>query len=148
MGETRRIRAGLIHQLAILNPHPESVPINLLVQVPGTPLHGTTPLDGLDLLRTIAAARITMPRSIVRLSAGRTQITDELQALCLHAGANSIFLGDKLLTTANAGEDHDHTLLQRLDVTLADQPIKASEQDAAFSATMPLPARPLTTTPT
>lgn len=123
MGETRQVRAGLIHQLAILNPHPESVPINLLVQVPGTPLHGTAPLDGLELVRVIAAARITMPRSIVRLSAGRTQMSDELQTLCLHAGANSIFLGDKLLTTANAGEDHDHDLLKRLDVALATTPI-------------------------
>jgi len=123
MGETRRVRAGLIHQLAILDPHPESVPINLLVQVPGTPLHGTDALDGLELVRTIAAARITMPRSIVRLSAGRTAMSDELQSLCLHAGANSIFLGDKLLTTANAGEDHDHDLLDRLDVTLAQSPI-------------------------
>ena len=125
MGETRRVRAGLVHQLAVLDPHPESVPVNLLVQVPGTPLHGTTPLDGLELVRTIAAARITMPRSIVRLSAGRTAMTDELQTLCLHAGANSIFLGDKLLTTANAGEDHDHALLERLNVSLAVSPIQA-----------------------
>ena len=118
MGETRRVRAGLVHQLAILDPHPESVPINLLVQVPGTPLHGTTPLDGLELVRTIAAARITMPRSIVRLSAGRTAMTDELQALCLHAGANSIFLGDTLLTTPNPGDSHDHELLGRLDTRI------------------------------
>ena len=125
MGETRRVRAGLVHQLAILNPHPESVPINLLVQVPGTPLHGAPALDGLELVRTIAAARITMPRSIVRLSAGRNAMSDELQTLCLHAGANSIFLGDKLLTTANAGEDHDHELLQRLNVNLARSPVIA-----------------------
>jgi len=130
MGETRRVRAGLIHQLAILDPHPESVPINLLVQVPGTPLHGAAALDGLELVRTIAAARITMPRSIVRLSAGRTAMSDELQSLCLHAGANSIFLGDKLLTTANAGEDHDHDLLDRLDVTLSQSPIVARLAEA------------------
>jgi len=120
MGESRRQRAGLLAQLAQLDPHPESVPINLLVQVPGTPLHGTDELDGLELVRTIAAARIMMPASVVRLSAGRSQMSDELQALCLHAGAASIFLGDKLLTTANPGEDHDRELLDRLDTTLAE----------------------------
>src|SRR5690606_1913131 len=111
MGESRRDRAGLLVQLANLDPHPESVPINLLVQVPGTPLHGTAPLDPLELVRTIAAARLMMPASVVRLSAGRSQMTDELHALCMHAGANSIFLGDRLLTTANAGEDRDRELL-------------------------------------
>ena len=120
MGESRRQRAGLLAQLAQLDPHPESVPINLLVQVPGTPLHGADELDGLELVRTIAAARIMMPGSVVRLSAGRSQMTDELQALCLHAGAASIFLGDKLLTTANPGEDHDTELLERLDTQLAE----------------------------
>ena len=120
MGESRRQRAGLLAQLAQLDPHPESVPINLLVQVPGTPLHGTEELDGLELVRTIAAARITMPGSVVRLSAGRSQMTDELQALCMHAGAASIFLGDKLLTTDNPGEDHDTGLLERLDTSLAE----------------------------
>jgi biotin synthase len=124
MGESRRVRAGLIHQLAILDPHPESVPINLLVQVPGTPLHGVAKLDGLELVRTIAAARITMPLSVVRLSAGRSEMTDELQALCLHAGANSIFLGDTLLTTPNAGEDHDRDLLDQLGVRLATTPLQ------------------------
>ena len=119
-------RWAAVHQLASLDPHPESVPINLLVQVPGTPLFGTATLDGFELVRTIAAARIIMPASVVRLSAGRTEMTDELQALCLHAGANSIFLGDKLLTTANAGEDHDHDLLQRLDIAIAKVPITAS----------------------
>ena len=123
MGESRRDRAGLLAQLAALDPHPESVPVNLLVQVPGTPLHGTAPLDGLELVRTVAAARITMPASVVRLSAGRAQMTDELQALCLHAGANSIFLGDTLLTTPNPGDDHDRTLLARLDTTIADGPL-------------------------
>jgi len=120
MGESRRQRAGLLAQLAQLDPHPESVPINLLVQVPGTPLHGTEELDGLELVRTIAAARIMMPGSVVRLSAGRSQMSDELQALCLHAGAASIFLGDKLLTTGNPGDDHDRGLLERLDTTLAE----------------------------
>ena len=106
-------------QLARLDPHPESVPINLLVQVPGTPLFGTAELDPLELVRTIAAARLMMPESVVRLSAGRSKMTDELQALCLHAGANSIFLGDRLLTTPNPGNDHDRDLLERLDVELA-----------------------------
>ncbi len=120
MGESRRQRAGLLAQLAQLDPHPESVPINLLVQVPGTPLHGTDELDGLELVRTIAAARIMMPGSVVRLSAGRNQMTDELQALCMHAGAASIFLGDTLLTTPNPGDDHDTALLARLDTSLAE----------------------------
>jgi biotin synthase len=120
MGESRRDRAGLLVQLARLDPHPESVPINLLVQVPGTPLYGTEVLDPLELVRTIAAARIMMPASVVRLSAGRSQMTDELQALCLHAGASSVFLGDRLLTTANPGADHDRDLLNRLDTTVAD----------------------------
>jgi biotin synthase len=121
MGETRRQRAGLLAQLAQLDPHPESVPINLLVQVPGTPLHGTEELDGLEVVRTIAAARIMMPASVVRLAAGRAQMTDELQALCLHAGAASIFLGDRLLTTGNPGEDADRQLLGRLETSLADR---------------------------
>ncbi len=119
MGESRLDRAGLLVQLARLDPHPESVPINLLVQVPGTPLYGTDKLDPLELVRTIAAARLMMPASVVRLSAGRSQMTDELQALCLHAGANSVFLGDRLLTTPNPGNDHDRDLLDRLDTTLA-----------------------------
>ena len=123
MGETRDDRAGLLWQLATLNPHPESVPINLLVQVPGTPLCGVEPLDGLELVRTIAAARVLMPASVVRLSAGRTGMTDELQALCLHAGANSIFLGEKLLTAPNPGEAHDESLLGKLGVRLSAKPL-------------------------
>jgi biotin synthase len=123
MGESRADRGGLLHQLAVLDPHPESVPINLLVQVPGTPLHGVEPLDGIELVRTIAAARIMMPASVVRLSAGRASMSDELQVLCLHAGANSIFLGDKLLTTPNAGDTHDHRLLDRLGVHVAATPV-------------------------
>lgn len=119
MGESRTDRAGLLVQLANLDPHPESVPINLLVQVPGTPLHGTPELDPLELVRTIAAARLMMPSSVVRLSAGRSQMSDELQALCLHAGASSVFLGDRLLTTPNPGTDHDRQLLGRLDTRLA-----------------------------
>jgi biotin synthase len=123
MGESRADRAGLLAQLAVLDPHPESVPINLLVRVPGTPLERAQQLDGLELARTIAAARIMMPASIVRLSAGRTAMTDELQALCLHAGANSIFLGERLLTTANPGDSHDAGLLSRLDSKIADSPL-------------------------
>jgi biotin synthase len=123
MGESRADRAGLLHQLAILDPHPESVPINLLVQVPGTPLHGVDELDGLELVRTIAAARLLMPESVVRLSAGRASMSDELQALCLHAGANSIFLGDTLLTTPNAGDTHDQLLLDKLGARIATAPV-------------------------
>ncbi len=118
MGESRTDRAGLLVQLARLDPHPESVPINLLVQVPGTPLHGTEPLAGLELVRTIAAARIMMPGSVVRLSAGRNDMSDELQALCLHAGASSIFLGDQLLTTPNPGEERDVQMLRQVDTSL------------------------------
>jgi biotin synthase len=125
MGEDRTVRAGLLAELATQDPHPESVPINLLVQVPGTPLHGTAALDPLELVRTIAAARITMPASVVRLSAGRNEMTDEVQALCHHAGANSIFLGDRLLTVDNAGEDRDRALLDRLDTRLATEPLRA-----------------------
>ena len=123
MGETRADRAGLLHQLAILDPHPESVPINLLVRVPGTPLGDAEELDTLEVVRTVAAARILMPGSVVRPSAGRASMSDELQALCLHAGANSIFLGDTLLTTPNADESHDHQLLDRLGSRLAAQPV-------------------------
>lgn len=115
MGESRHDRAGLLAQLASLDPHPESVPINLLVQVPGTPIFGTAELDPLELVRVVAAARLVMPTSVVRLSAGRNEMSDELQALCLHAGASSVFLGDKLLTTDNPGDDHDNDLFERLD---------------------------------
>jgi len=114
MGETRRTRAALIAQLANLDPYPESVPINNLVQVEGTPLHGTAPLDLLEFVRTIACARITMPKAMVRLSAGREQMPDGIQALCFFAGANSIFYGDKLLTTGNPEAARDRALLDRL----------------------------------
>ena len=93
---------------------PESVPINELVQVPGTPLHGIAPVDPFDFIRTIAVARIVLPRSHVRLSAGRTQMSDEMQALCFMAGANSIFYGEKLLTTGNPDVEKDRNLLARL----------------------------------
>lgn len=119
LGESRTDRAGLLAQLAQLDPHPESVPINLLVQVPGTPLYGVDKIEPLELVRTIAAARIMMPRSVVRLSAGRMEMSDELQALCMHAGASSIFLGDQLLTTPNPGEAHDDRLLEQLGTRVA-----------------------------
>jgi biotin synthase len=114
MGETRWSRAGLIAQLANLDPYPESVPINHLVQVEGTPLYGTAALDPLEFVRTIAAARITMPKAMVRLSAGRQEMSDTVQALCFLAGANSIFYGDKLLTTGNPETDRDRALLDKL----------------------------------
>jgi len=114
MGESRRQRAGLIAQLANLNPYPESVPVNHLVQVEGTPLHGLDPLDPLEFVRTIAVARITMPKARVRLSAGRRQMGEAVQAMCFLAGANSIFYGDKLLTTGNPDAEDDRTLLAKL----------------------------------
>jgi len=114
MGESRSQRAGLVHQLANLTPYPESVPINNLVQVEGTPLHGTESLDLLEFVRTVAVARITMPKARVRLSAGRQQMGEAIQALCFMAGANSIFYGDKLLTTGNPDWQKDQALLDKL----------------------------------
>jgi biotin synthase len=114
MGESRASRAALIAQLTNLDPHPESVPINNLVQVEGTPLYGTPKLDPFEFVRTIAAARITMPKAMVRLSAGREDMSSELQALCFLAGANSIFYGDKLLTTGNPDVEADRALFARL----------------------------------
>ncbi|MDE2148555.1 MAG: biotin synthase BioB [Gammaproteobacteria bacterium] len=114
MGETRADRVGLLWQLARLEPHPESVPVNELVAVPGTPLARASPLDPLEFVRTVAVARLLMPAAYVRLSAGRTQMSDELQALCFFAGANSIFYGDKLLTTANPQNRRDRSLFARL----------------------------------
>lgn len=114
MGESRRERAGLVAQLANLDPHPESVPINELVQVEGTPLAGTGKLDPFEFVRTIAVARITMPTAYVRLSAGRQEMGDAIQALCFLAGANSIFYGDKLLTTGNPDVERDEALFERL----------------------------------
>jgi len=116
MGESAKDRAGMLVTLANLSEHPESVPINMLVQVHGTPLDGTGKLDPLEFVRTIAVARIMMPKSMVRLSAGREEMSDELQALCFLAGANSIFCGPKLLTTPNPGRDHDSVLFQRLGI--------------------------------
>ena len=114
MGEDRRDRAGLLVALANLPKHPESVPINMLVQVEGTPLYGIDRLDVLEFVRTVAVARIMLPQSYVRLSAGRSAMSDELQAWCFFAGANSIFYGEKLLTTGNPEADHDRELFQKL----------------------------------
>ena len=114
MGEERSVRAALIAQLAAMDPPPESVPINHLVAVPGTPMENVPALDPFEFVRTIAAARITMPASFVRLSAGRQQMSDELQALCFFAGANSIFYGDRLLTTENPEAGRDQALFERL----------------------------------
>jgi biotin synthase len=116
MGESRRQRAGLIAQLASLAPPPESVPINNLVQVEGTPLHGAERLDPFEFVRTIAVARVTMPKSHVRLSAGRQELGEGIQALCFFAGANSIFYGDKLLTTGNPEAAADQALMARLGI--------------------------------
>jgi biotin synthase len=116
MGETREQRAGLIASLASLDPHPESVPINALVQVEGTPLHGQDTIDELEFVRTIACARIAMPHSRVRLSAGRQSMSDSTQALCFLAGANSIFYGDKLLTTENPDIQADIKLFDKLGI--------------------------------
>jgi biotin synthase len=123
MGESRQARAGLVAQLANLDPYPESVPINHLVQVEGTPLHarldGEPALDPFEFVRTIAVARITMPKAAVRLSAGRRELGDAIQALCFFAGANSIFYGDKLLTTGNPDVAADRALFARLGIAAA-----------------------------
>jgi len=125
MGENEIDRAELLHTLATLESHPGSVPINQLVQVEGTPLNGSDAFDPIDFVRTIAAARILMPASHVRLSAGREEMTDETQALCFLAGANSIFYGEKLLTTDNPDTLEDRALMQRLGI----EPEPCSRQD-------------------
>ncbi|MFM0222001.1 biotin synthase BioB [Paraburkholderia dipogonis] len=122
LGESRRERAGLIAQLANMDPYPESVPINNLVQVEGTPLTGTEPIDPFEFVRTIAIARISMPRAMVRLSAGREQMNEALQAMCFLAGANSIFYGDQLLTTGNPQAEADRKLLERLGIRAEGSP--------------------------
>ena len=119
MGESRRERFGLLRELSSLDPHPESVPVNLLVRVEGTPLAGESAQDPLELVRMIATARILMPASMVRLSAGRLSLSDEAQALCFLAGANSIFMGDKLLTTSNPEANDDRRLFEKLGMSLA-----------------------------
>ena len=130
MGETELDRAALLQQLANLPEHPQSVPVNLLVQVENTPLHGTDALDPIEFVRTIAVARIMMPKSTVRLSAGRNDMREELQALCFLAGANSIFYGEKLLTTANPDENKDMALFDRLGI----KPATAQQQPVSETA--------------
>ena len=130
MGESRGQRAGLLQTLATLPAHPDSVPINRLVQVEGTPLSGTAELDPFEFVRTIAVARILMPRSMVRLSAGRESMSDELQALCFLAGANSIFYGEKLLTTGNPDTERDLALFARLGL----RPMQVVEQGSTVHA--------------
>lgn len=120
LGETREDRAGMLAVLANMDPYPESVPINQLVPIAGTPLENAPPLDPLEFVRTIAIARILMPKARVRLSAGRTAMSDELQALCFIAGANSIFYGEKLLMTANPQMSHDLSLLKGMGIPVAD----------------------------
>ncbi len=131
MGETRAHRAGLLHALATLPIHPESLPINALVPIPGTPLGDSPPLDGLEFVRTVAVARIVCPRSVVRLAAGREGMSREMQAMCLMAGANSIFIGGKLLTTPLPGKDKDRALL-------ADLGMRAMGERAAETVETPI----------
>ncbi len=119
MGESRNERYRLLRELSTLEPHPESVPVNMLVRVEGTPLAAEKPLDPLELVRMIATARILMPASMVRLSAGRLSLSDEAQALCFLAGANSIFMGDKLLTTPNPEANDDRRLFAKLGMSLS-----------------------------
>jgi biotin synthase len=128
LGETQLDRAQLLHTLATLPEHPQSVPINQLMQVPGTPLHGAEAPDPLDFVRVVAVARLLMPRAHVRLSAGRNEMSDETQALCFLAGANSIFYGEKLLTTDNPDQHHDHRLFERLGIRPEARPQCASAE--------------------
>jgi biotin synthase len=138
MGESRSQRAGLLQALANLPAHPDSVPINRLVEVEGTPLgdaHTSTLLDPFEFVRTVAAARILMPKSMVRLSAGRETMSDELQALCFAAGANSIFYGERLLTTGNPDTERDMALFARLG--LRPMQVEAAADDALDSGSGP-----------
>ncbi|MDW3095970.1 MAG: biotin synthase BioB [Gammaproteobacteria bacterium] len=121
MGENRQQRVGLLLELANMDPQPESVPINLLVQIEGTPLYGTDELDPIEFVRMIAATRILIPETYIRLSAGRESMNDAMQALCFHAGANSVFFGEKLLTAPNPDIDEDTRLFDRLGMSLEAQ---------------------------
>ena len=135
MGESANDRAGLLMQLANLPDHPESVPINMLVKVKGTPLENQADLDPFEFIRTIAVARIMMPASHVRLSAGREKMNEEMQALAFHAGANSIFYGEKLLTTPNPEADNDMKLFARLGIEPEQRHVHP-EQEQAVQATV------------
>lgn len=128
MGETQKDRAGLLLQLANLNEHPESVPINMLVKIAGTPLGNADDLDAFDFVRTIAVARIVMPKSVVRLSAGREAMNEQMQSMCFFAGANSIFYGEKLLTTDNANANADQALFEKLGIHPLDPQAEASDE--------------------
>ena len=129
MGEARRDRAAMLQSLANLPTHPGSVPINMLVPVKGTPFADQERLDSFEMVRTIAVTRLVMPRAYVRLSAGRRSLGDEGQALCFLAGANSIFYGDKLLTTANPEENDDLRLFARLDLVAEHKGVRAEDED-------------------
>jgi biotin synthase len=135
MGEQQTDRISFLQQLANLPQHPESVPINMLVQVEGTPLHGVDELEPLEFIRTIAVARILMPESVVRLSAGRTEMSDETQALCFLAGANSIFYGDKLLTTDNPDENHDQLLFKKLGINIENDSVESVSDEVGSAKT-------------
>ena len=133
MGEDVGDRAKMLLTLATFVEHPHSVPINQLMQVPGTPLYGADAIDSLDFIRTIAVARLLMPRSHVRLSAGRSQMSDEMQALCFFAGANSVFCGDKLLTTDNPGDNADQRLFSRLGIRPEPGKVTAAHEMLAYA---------------
>jgi len=133
MGETQTDRVSFLQQLANLPKHPESVPMNMLVQVEGTPLHGVEEIEHLDFIRSIAVARIIMPESVVRLSAGRTEMSDETQALCFLAGANSIFYGDRLLTTDNPDENHDQQLFAKLGINSKEEVAEHVTEEASYA---------------
>lgn len=140
LGETVEDRLRMLEVISEFNPPPESIPINALMPMPGTPLEGNDPVDAFDLARLIAVTRIAVPGARVRLSAGRTRLSDEAQALCFFAGANSIFYGDKLLTAANPEVQHDMELLEKLD-------LGAKESDRTASAPCAVPDQPLSPTP-
>ncbi|MGD8206803.1 MAG: biotin synthase BioB [Thiohalocapsa sp.] len=140
LGESRRDRASMLCQLASLPTHPESVPINLLVQVEGTPLFGSDELDPFELVRAIGVARIMMPASYVRLSAGRSTMSDELQALCYLAGANSVFYGERLLTTPNADVDGDRSLFRRIGLRFEEAPVVGRQEPGACHSSVAGPS--------
>ncbi len=145
MGESSRDRAGLLVELANLPVHPESVPINMLVKVKGTPLESAEDVDPFDFIRIVAVARIIMPKSAVRLSAGREDMNEQMQALCFMAGANSVFYGCKLLTTPNPGEDKDMQLFAKLGINSEQQaakPDEIQEQELLGQVAQRVAARP------